>query len=62
MSKGSKQRPRQVSKDDFDNNWDQIFGKKSEKILIPVIKNVEPLSLHDQLDKESSSGLEEISG
>lgn len=26
--KGSKQRPRNVSKQKFDDNWDRIFGKK----------------------------------
>jgi len=26
--KGSKQRPRSVSKDKFDSNWDSIFSKK----------------------------------
>lgn len=28
MGKGSKQRPRQISKSQFDANFDAIFGKK----------------------------------
>ena len=28
--KGSKQRPTQISKDNFSSNWDVIFGKKKE--------------------------------
>lgn len=28
MSKGSRQRPCQVDKEKFDNNWEAIFGKK----------------------------------
>ena len=32
MSKGSKQRPLQVPKKQFDDNWDRIFGSnKKEK-------------------------------
>jgi hypothetical protein len=31
MSKGSKQRPLQVSKDKFDANWDKIFKKPKKK-------------------------------
>ncbi len=31
MGKGSKPRPFSVDKEKFDNNWDQIFGKGSEK-------------------------------
>lgn len=27
--KGSKRRPVQVPKKQFDNNWDRIFGKKN---------------------------------
>ena len=30
MSKGSRQRPRQVSGQDFSKNWDAIFSKKKE--------------------------------
>lgn len=52
MSKGSKQRPRQVSKEAFDNNWDAIFKKEVPPVIIPVIKNVETKSLHDQLRSE----------
>lgn len=29
--KGSKQRPRQVEKKQFDDNWDRIFNKDNEK-------------------------------
>lgn len=29
--KGSKQRPLSVPKDTFDENWDRIFGKKTDK-------------------------------
>jgi len=29
--KGSKQRPRQVPKNQFDDNWDRIFGKNNNE-------------------------------
>ncbi len=32
--KGSKPRPLSVSTEEFDNNWDRIFGKKVETINI----------------------------
>ena len=28
MGKGSKQRPREISKEQFEENWNQIFGRK----------------------------------
>lgn len=28
MSKGSRQRPRSIPKDQFDQNWDNIFNKQ----------------------------------
>jgi len=31
MSKGSRPRRRQIPRETFDNNWDQIFGKKKEE-------------------------------
>lgn len=31
MSKGSKQRPTQVSMQEAFNNWDRIFGKKKKE-------------------------------
>lgn len=31
MSKGSRPRPVEVPRKDFDSNWDRIFGKKDEK-------------------------------
>jgi hypothetical protein len=31
MGKGSKQRPSQISKEDFNKNWDKIFGNKEKK-------------------------------
>ena len=31
MSKGSRQRPRQITQELYENNWDRIFGKKSQK-------------------------------
>lgn len=31
MSKGSKQRPRQVPRKQYDDNWDLAFGKKEDK-------------------------------
>ena len=30
MSKGSNQRPRNISKEAFDKNWEAIFGKKNK--------------------------------
>ena len=30
MSKGSKQRPKQVSNDEYAQRWDAIFGKQTE--------------------------------
>jgi hypothetical protein len=41
--KGSSQRPRQVSKEQFDSNWDQIFKKQKEK------------EKHTELNSKSSS-------
>lgn len=31
MSKGSKQRPRDVKQEQFDKNWDAIFKNKKKK-------------------------------
>ena len=31
LGKGSKQRPRATTKKQFEENWDKIFGKKSNK-------------------------------
>lgn len=31
MSKGSNQRPSQVPKDKYEENWERIFGKKKVK-------------------------------
>ena len=31
MSKGSRQRPREVPSEQFENNWDRIFGKKKDE-------------------------------
>jgi hypothetical protein len=54
MSKGSNQRPSKVPKKQFDENWDNIFGKKEkfyfsveedevhhhfEEIEVTVVKN-----------------------
>ena len=30
MSKGSKQRPSEVSRQEVEDNWDKIFGKKDK--------------------------------
>ena len=30
MSKGSKQRPKNIKQDQFDKNWEKIFGKKKK--------------------------------
>ena len=30
MSKGSALRPAQITKEEFDSNWDKIFGKKKQ--------------------------------
>ena len=30
MSKGSKQRPKDIKQEQFDKNWDKIFGKKKK--------------------------------
>lgn len=35
MSKGSKQRPLSVSKEQFDENWDRIFGSKKKDETSP---------------------------
>ncbi|HNL81780.1 MAG TPA: hypothetical protein PKG56_00185 [Chitinophagaceae bacterium] len=35
MSKGSKQRP-VANKQQFDDNWDKIFGKKETKETQPI--------------------------
>lgn len=37
--KGSRARPLSVSKSQFDNNWDNIFGKKEESKKEEVISN-----------------------
>lgn len=31
MSKGSKQRPSQITKEQFEKNWEKIFGSKEKK-------------------------------
>jgi len=31
MSKGSKRRPSQINKDQFEKNWEKIFGSKEKK-------------------------------
>ena len=31
MGKGSKVRPRQVSRKQFEENWDRIFGKREDR-------------------------------
>ena len=31
MSKGSRQRPREIPAEQFQNNWDLIFGKKDKE-------------------------------
>lgn len=31
MSKGSRSRPVEIPREQFNNNWDRIFGKKGEK-------------------------------
>jgi len=31
MGKGSKRRPRAVSRDQFDKNWERVFGNKPGK-------------------------------
>ena len=33
MSKGSNRRPSSVSKEQFDNNWENIFGKRSSEYM-----------------------------
>ena len=30
MSKGSRQRPRQISRESYESSWDRIFGSKSK--------------------------------
>jgi len=32
MSKGSRQRPKKITKEQFDKNWDKIFNKKKREI------------------------------
>ena len=53
--KGSRPRPYSVSKDEFDNNFDRIFGKKkktdAEKFDEAIMKN----EYYDQ-DIEDSEG------
>lgn len=53
--KGSRPRPYSVSKDEFDNNFDRIFGKKkktdAEKFDEAIMKN----EYYDQ-DIDSSEG------
>lgn len=36
--KGSKRRPTQVSGQQFDNNWDNIFGKKDDNMSIELTR------------------------
>ena len=33
MSKGSKQRPKKITKEQFDKNWEKIFSKKKDRIM-----------------------------
>lgn len=46
--KGSRARPLSVSKSQFDNNWDNIFGKKEESKKEEVISNSH--GSHAQID------------
>jgi hypothetical protein len=47
MSKGSSQRPRQVSLDTFDSNWETIFGKKETKQCCGKCKGDDGCGNHD---------------
>lgn len=37
--KGDRPRPLSVSKDEFDNRWETIFGKKENKVQVRVTEN-----------------------
>ena len=49
--KGSKQRPRQVSNEEYANRWDAIFAKpideQAEAALDAMVENAEELGLYD---------------
>ena len=46
--KGSSQRPMNVSKSKFDDNWDAIFGKKKEQTDLDVYNDERLVSKFDK--------------
>ena len=49
--KGSSQRPMNVSKSKFDDNWDAIFGKKKEQTDLDVYNDERLVSKFDKENK-----------
>lgn len=53
--KGSRPRPYSIDQKTFDNNWDNIFGKKNKEPEIPVLENEETWAQRviDENDKKA---------
>lgn len=56
--KGSRPRPFSVNKETFDNNWDQIFKKKSQEVKIECGECGWVGTNDEMLPDEDYSGLE----
>lgn len=52
MSKGSSLRPTQVSREEFDSNWDKIFKKKEEASTKEEDKSKHQVSSTHTKDKQ----------
>ena len=52
MGKGSKQRPRNISWEEYSKNWDSIFGKDKD----------DELRREHSTDEEKESGIKESAG
>ena len=55
MGKGSKARPFSVSRKEFDNNFENIFGKKEKKSDEEIIAEVSKLIAEETLDDTSKN-------
>lgn len=56
--KGSAQRPSQISQKQFNDNWDQIFGKKDKKHLSTA--ELDKIQLQNNLSSRQSRPLEDL--
>jgi hypothetical protein len=55
--KGDKQRPREVDKKVFEDNWDRIFKKKKKENLLPFCDSQPTTDMFDNLNlKQDRTG------